>query len=244
MLQISELKASIEDKTILAGVDLEIKPGEVHAVMGPNGAGKSTLAEALMGHPNLRCSGSVKLDGKELLGMPADGRAKAGLFLAFQTPEEIEGVKVSHFIRKAISSRSGEMDLDRMMEVQEGIEKNAHELGMDRKFVSRELNIGFSGGEKKRLEVLQMLSLKPRMIILDEIDSGLDIDGIKVISSKINELNDGTRGFLIITHYPRILDYIKPDKVHILSRGRIVKSGDSGLARKIDESGYADLNEE
>ncbi len=241
MFTIKNLHISIEEKEIIKGLDLTIKPGEIHAVMGPNGAGKSSLAEALMGHPSFKVSGSVKLDGEELLEMPVDQRAKKGVFLAFQSPEEVEGVKVSNFVRKAVNSiREKETnDLDEMVKIHEELIDNSKELGMDKSFVSRELNVGFSGGEKKRAEMLQMLSLKPKVIILDEIDSGLDVDGIKMVANAISKLNDGKRGFLIITHYPRILKHIKPNFVHILANGKIIHSGDEKLAHEIEEHGYA-----
>ncbi|MBN1170294.1 Fe-S cluster assembly ATPase SufC [Candidatus Micrarchaeota archaeon] len=238
MFEISHLKVFADDREILKGIDLRIMPGEIHALMGPNGAGKSSFAEALMGHPKLKVSGSIKLDSKELVNLAADERAKAGLFLAFQFPEEIEGVKVSNVIRKALANDG---DLDEMIKIQDELVANAEKLGMDKSFVTRELNVGFSGGEKKRSEILQMLSLKPKMIILDEVDSGLDVDGIKLIANAISGLNDGSRAFIIITHYPRILKYIKPDRVHILANGRIVQSGDALLANKIEEAGYSSI---
>ena len=239
MFEIKDLKVSIEDKEIIKGISLIIKPGEIHAVMGPNGAGKSSLAEALMGHPSMKVSGSITLDGKELSAKPANERANAGMFLAFQNPEEIEGVKVSTFIRKAVAQKdSSAQDLDAMVKVHQELVQNSEKLGMGETFIGRGLNVGFSGGEKKRLEILQMMSLKPKLVILDEVDSGLDIDGIKIISQSINELNDGKRGFLIITHYPRILKFIKPNFVHILANGKIILSGGEKLAHEIEEKGY------
>lgn len=244
MFEIKNLKVNIEDKEILKGLNLKLKQGEVHAVMGPNGAGKSSLAEAIMGHPSLSISGSIKLDEEEIIELSADERAKKGIFLAFQNPEEVEGVKVSNFIRKAVASKDNKSnDLDAMVSIHKELTKSAKELGMSEDFLKRELNVGFSGGEKKRLEVLQMLSMKPKIIILDEVDSGLDIDGIKIIAEAIKKLNDGTRAFLIITHYPRILKYIKPNFVHILSNGKIVKSGEERLAHEIEEKGYSDIRE-
>ncbi|MBI5223013.1 Fe-S cluster assembly ATPase SufC [Candidatus Micrarchaeota archaeon] len=241
MFTIKNLNVSIEDKEIIKGLDLEIKPGEIHAIMGPNGAGKSSLSEALMGHPSLKVHGSIKLDGEELAELPVDQRAKKGIFLAFQNPEEVEGVKVSNLIRKALSAKEGvkEKDLETMVKAHEELVENAKKLGMDKTFVSREVNVGFSGGEKKRMEMLQMLALKPKVIILDEVDSGLDVDGIKMVSDAIATLNDGTRCFLIITHYPRILKHVKPDFVHILAHGKIILSGDEKLAHDIEEHGYA-----
>jgi Fe-S cluster assembly ATP-binding protein len=239
MFEISNLKVSIEDKEILSGLNLSIQPGEVHAIMGPNGAGKSSLANALMGHPSLSVNGSIKLSSVELINNSVDERARAGLFLAFQNPEEIEGVKVSHFIRKAIIERNGPLDMDQMVKTHSDLVENAEKLGMDKSFVSRQINVGFSGGEKKRLEVLQIMALKPKLIILDEIDSGMDVDGIKLITKVLSDLNDGTRGFLIITHQPKILKHIKPDRVHIMINGKIVHSGDESLAIKIEEEGYS-----
>lgn len=240
MFEIRDLRVSVGDKEIIKGISLKVAPGEVHAIMGPNGAGKSSLAEALMGRPGLEVEGSIMLGSKELNGLPPDERARLGLFLAFQSPEEVEGVRVSSLIRKVHEEKTGkEPDLDQMMEAHKELVENAEKLGMGKSFVSRDLNVGFSGGEKKRLEVVQMMSLKPKVIILDEVDSGLDVDGIKLISERISELNDGTRGFVIITHYPRILKYIKPDHVHILSGGRIVESGGESLAHEIERSGYA-----
>jgi Fe-S cluster assembly ATP-binding protein len=240
MFEIKDLRVSIEDKEIIKGLDLKMEAGQIHAVMGPNGAGKSSLAEALMGHPSFKTSGSIKLAGEEIAGSPPDERARKGLFLAFQSPEEVEGVKVSAFIRKVLSTREGSpQDLDRLVQMHEELLAISEELGMDKSFVSRELNVGFSGGEKKRLEILQMLALKPRVVVLDEVDSGLDVDGIRLISKAIGKLNDGTRSFLIITHYPRILKYVKPDFVHILAHGRIILSGDESLAHEIEENGYS-----
>lgn len=241
MFTIKNLKVKVAEKEILKGVNLEINPGEIHAIMGPNGAGKSSLAESLMGHPSLETTGSIILNGDELIDLPVDQRAKKGVFLAFQNPEEVEGVKVSNFVRKAISSikETQTNDLDEMVKIHEELIENAQKLGMDKSFVSREMNVGFSGGEKKRAEMLQMLSLKPKIIILDEIDSGLDVDGIKMVSNAISKLNDGTRCFLIITHYPRILKHIKPNFVHVLADGKIVLSGDERLAHEIEEHGYA-----
>ncbi len=241
LFEINELKVSIEDKEIIKGLSLSMKSGEIHAVMGPNGAGKSSLAEALMGHPSFKVEGSVKIDGSELVGTPADERARKGLFLAFQSPEEVEGVKVSAFVRKALAAKGGggAQDLDKLVAAHEELIRMSEKLGMDKSFISRELNVGFSGGEKKRLEVLQMMALKPKVVILDEVDSGLDVDGIKLISGAIKEMDDGKRSFMIITHYPRILKYIKPDFVHILAHGKILLSGSEKLAHDIEEHGYS-----
>ncbi len=241
MFDIKDLKVSIGEKEIIKGLSLSIKAGEIHAVMGPNGAGKSSLAEALMGHPSYKVEGSVSIDGSELVGVPADERARKGLFLAFQSPEEVEGVKVSAFMRKAMaaSEGGGAQDLEKMVAAHEELVRISERLGMDKSFISRELNVGFSGGEKKRLEILQMMALKPKVVILDEVDSGLDVDGIKLISGAIREMADGKRSFLIITHYPRILKYIKPDFVHLLAHGKILLSGSEKLAHDIEEHGYS-----
>ncbi len=239
MFEVSNLKVSIEDKEILSGLNLSIKAGEVHALMGPNGSGKSSFANAIMGHPLLSTTGSIRLSSVELIDNSVDERARAGLFLAFQNPEEIEGVKVSNFIRKAIAEHKGPPDMDQMVKNHAELVENAGKLGMDKSFVGRQINVGFSGGEKKRLEVLQIMSLKPKLIILDEIDSGMDVDGIKLITKVLSDLNDGTRGFLIITHQPKILKHIKPDKVHVMANGKIVHSGDESLAIKIEEEGYS-----
>lgn len=242
MFEILDLHVSVEDKEIIRGISLTLKPGEIHAIMGPNGAGKSSLAESLLGHPNLKVKGSIKLDTKELSNIPTDERARAGLFLAFQNPDEIEGVKVSNLIRKANAAKDpSKKDLDEMVKSHKELIKTIEKLGMDKSFISRELNVGFSGGEKKRLEVLQMIALKPKVIVLDEIDSGLDVDGIKLISKAIKQLNDGTRSFLLITHYPRILKFVVPTFVHIMVNGRIVRSGDVKLAHEIEEKGYAEF---
>ncbi|MFH0885033.1 MAG: Fe-S cluster assembly ATPase SufC [Candidatus Micrarchaeota archaeon] len=240
MLTIKDLKVSIESKELIRDFSLSINDGEIHAIMGPNGAGKSTLAKALAGHPSLKVSGSIKIDSEELVNEPADVRSRKGLFLAFQNPEEVEGVKVSSLIRKAIAAREGPAnDMDRMVAIHEELCAYAKELGLDESFISRELNVGFSGGEKKRAEAIQMMALKPKVVILDEIDSGLDVDGIKLISKMISRMRDGKRCFLIITHYPRILKFVKPDRVHILSGGRITRSGTESLAHEIEEKGYA-----
>jgi len=240
MFTISGFRVSIKGKELIRGLDLSVKAGEVHAIMGPNGAGKSSLAGALMGNPAFKASGSVKIGKDELMGRPADERARMGLFLAFQNPEEVEGVKVSSLVRKAMAARkNGAQDLDAMVAMHEELIGIAKKLGMEKEALGRELNVGFSGGEKKRLEALQMVALKPSVIILDEIDSGLDVDGLKLIAKAISDMNDGKRCFLIITHYPRILRYVKPDKVHILCGGKFVKSGGESLAHEIEEKGYS-----
>ncbi|WP_159887471.1 Fe-S cluster assembly ATPase SufC [Paenibacillus puerhi] len=243
--QIEGLKASIEGKEILKGLSLEIKGGEVHAIMGPNGTGKSTLASTLMGHPKFEVSGgTVTLDGEDVLDMATDERARAGMFLAMQYPSEITGVTNADFLRSAINARreeGSEISLIKFIRLMEGKMK---ELEMNPEFMHRYLNEGFSGGEKKRNEILQMLMLDPRIVILDEIDSGLDIDALRIVAAGVNAMRSEDRGFLIITHYQRLLDYIKPDFVHVMMQGRIVKSGGPELAQRLENEGYDWVKEE
>lgn len=242
-LKVSGLKASVDGNPILKGVDLEVKGGEVHAIMGPNGAGKSTLALTLAGHPGYQVEGgSVLLDGKELLAVDADERAKAGLFLAFQYPQEVQGVTVANFLRTALTELRG-----REVPVREFMAK-LHEkmdlLQMDHSFASRYLNAGFSGGEKKRNEMLQMAVLEPRMAILDETDSGLDIDAVRIVADSVNRLKGPGMGVIVITHYSRILRYLEPDVVHVMFDGRIVRSGGKELAEELEAQGYNWLRRE
>ncbi len=241
LLSIKNLDVCVQSKEIIHSLSMSLEPGSVHVIMGPNGAGKSTLALALMGYPGLRTSGSIKIGADELIKAPADVRAKLGMFLAFQNPEEIEGVKVSNLMRKAKEARTPgkEPDLDSMVKDRNEMIEESKKLGLNEGFITRDINVGFSGGEKKRLEILQMMALKPKVAILDEPDSGLDVDGVRLIADAIRSLQDGNRCFLIITHYPRILKYITPDHVHILSKGRIVASGGPELAHKIEEKGYS-----
>jgi Fe-S cluster assembly ATP-binding protein len=242
MLVVSNLHVSSAGKEIVKGVSFSLKSGSITAIMGPNGSGKSSLCNALMGNPAFTARGGIKLDGSEMSSLGPEKRAKKGLFLAFQNPEEIEGVKVSNFIRKAAAARDGgAQDLDAMVKSHERLLSTLQALGMDKGFATRELNIGFSGGEKKRLEVLQMLMLKPKVIMLDEIDSGLDVDGLRLVAKAIKSLKaaDRRRAFLLVTHYPRILKYLKPDRVHVLAGGKIVKSGTAKLAHEIEKNGYA-----
>ncbi|MBU0532171.1 Fe-S cluster assembly ATPase SufC [Candidatus Micrarchaeota archaeon] len=236
MFEIKDLSVSVENKRIIQGLSLNINDGETHVIMGPNGAGKSTLAEALLGHPSLHVQGKIILDKKDISKLSTDERAREGLFLAFQNPEEIEGVTVSNFLRKAKFREN--KDLDLMITEHEELEKNAMKIGMGKDFVKRELNVGFSGGEKKRMEILQAISLKPKVLVMDEVDSGLDVDGLKLISEALENMKDGKRCFLIITHYPRILKHLKAEYVHILINGKIVKSGTEELAHEIEENGY------
>jgi len=244
-LTINDLRVSVEGKEILKGLSLEIKGGEVHAIMGPNGTGKSTLASALMGHPKYKVeSGVVTLDGEDVLEMETDERARKGLFLAMQYPSEIDGVTNSDFIRSAINARRGEGNEISLMKFVRELDEKMKLLSMDEMFAQRYVNEGFSGGEKKRNEILQMMMLKPRIAILDEIDSGLDIDALKIVANGVNELRNPDMGVMIITHYQRLLNYIKPDYVHVMMQGKIVRSGGPELAEKLEEHGYDWLKEE
>src|SRR5699024_324196 len=226
VLEIKDLHVTIEDNEILKGVNLTIRGGEFHAVMGPNGTGKSTLASAIMGHPNFEVTqGSIHLDGEDVLEMEVDERARAGLFLGMQYPSEISGVTTSEFLRSSINARRDEGDEISLMKFIKEMDKTLDYLDIDKDMAQRYLNEGFSGGEKKRNEILQLMMMKPEIAILDEIDSGLDIDALKVVSKGINKMRDEQFGCLIITHYQRLLNYITPDKVHVMMQGRVVKSG-------------------
>ncbi|MBW7452851.1 Fe-S cluster assembly ATPase SufC [Paenibacillus sepulcri] len=244
-LIINGLKASIEGKQILKGINLEINGGEVHAVMGPNGTGKSTLSSVLMGHPKYDVTdGFASLDGVDLLEIDVDERARAGLFLAMQYPSEITGVTNADFLRSAMNARRGEgneLSLIKFIRLMEARMKN---LEMNPEFAHRYLNEGFSGGEKKRNEILQMMLLEPKVAILDEIDSGLDIDALRIVADGVNAMRTEERSFLIITHYQRLLTYIKPDYVHVMMQGRLVKSGGPELAHKVEAEGYDWIKEE
>ncbi|ARF69027.1 Fe-S cluster assembly ATPase SufC [Paenibacillus larvae subsp. pulvifaciens] len=244
-LTIEGLKATIEGKEILKGLDLEVKGGEIHAIMGPNGTGKSTLASTLMGHPKYEVTeGSVTLDGEDVLDMAVDERARAGLFLAMQYPSEIAGVTNADFLRSAINVRRGEGNEISLIKFIRQLEAKMKDLEMNPEFAHRYLNEGFSGGEKKRNEILQMMMLEPRVVILDEIDSGLDIDALRIVAEGVNALRSENRGFLIITHYQRLLNYVKPDFVHVMMQGRIVKSGGPELAERLENEGYDWVKEE
>jgi len=244
MLQIKNLKAKIDNKEILKGLNLEIKPGEVHAIMGPNGSGKSTLSNVLSGKKGYIVSGDVTYLNKNLLDLEIEERAHKGIFLAFQYPLEIPGVNTNIFLKtslNAIKKAKGEKELD-AIEFLKLVKKKASELKFDEKILSRQLNVGFSGGEKKKNEILQMSILNPKLSILDETDSGLDIDALKIVSEGVNALRSKESSFLIITHYQRLLEYIKPDFVHVLINGKIVKSGGSELALELESKGYENLS--
>tara|TARA_R110002096_G_scaffold147671_31_gene307936 strand:- start:898 stop:1662 length:765 start_codon:yes stop_codon:yes gene_type:complete len=244
-LKINNLRASVEGQEILKGLNLEIPKGEIHAIMGPNGSGKSTLAKVLAGHEDYEVTaGEVIMDGVNLLDMEVDERSRAGFFLAFQYPYEIPGVTNANFLREALQARlpKGE-DID-AVQFYKGMYAKMDELGMDRKFTGRSVNEGFSGGEKKRNEILQMTMLEPTYAVLDETDSGLDIDALKIVADGVNRMRSPERGFLLITHYQRLLDYIEPDYVHVLSNGKIVRTGGKELALELEEKGYDWLKEQ
>ena len=241
VLEIKNLQVSVVtdagNKEILRGVDITIKSGETHAIMGPNGSGKSTLAYSIAGHPKyIITGGSVTLDGADVLEMSVDERAKAGLFLAMQYPVEVPGVSVSNFLRTAVTAIRGEAPKVRTWVGE--VKAAMASLNMDTAFSERNVNEGFSGGEKKRHEILQMELLKPKIAILDETDSGLDVDALRIVSQGVNAMRDGKRSFVVITHYQRLLDHIVPDFVHVLYKGKIVKSGTKELALELEEKGY------
>jgi Fe-S cluster assembly ATP-binding protein len=239
MLVIKGLTAKAEDKTILNGINLTIGAGEVHAIMGPNGTGKSTLAKAIAGHPDYTITGGdVVLDGKSILAMEPDERARSGLFLAFQYPSEIPGVSIANFLRAAVQARMAEGEELDASGYYKRLYSKMDLLKIDRKFTSRSVNEGFSGGEKKRCEILQMAMLEPKIALMDETDSGLDIDALRIVADGVNTLRTGPLGIMLITHYQRLLDYIVPDYVHVMYAGRIVKSGDKSLALELEAKGY------
>jgi Fe-S cluster assembly ATP-binding protein len=247
MLSIKNLHASIGDKEILKGINLEVKAGEIHAIMGPNGAGKSTLASIIAGNENYEVTkGEISLDGEDLSDLAPEERAHRGVFLSFQYPVEIPGVSVTNFMRTAINETrkangQEEMPANEMLKV---IREKSELLEIDRKFLSRSLNEGFSGGEKKRNEIFQMAMLEPKIAILDETDSGLDIDALRIVANGVNKLKSDKNAIVVITHYQRLLDYIVPDFVHVLYNGKIVKSGGAALAHELEEKGYDWIKQE
>ena len=244
MLEIKNLQVSINNKLILKGLNLSIKPGELHAVMGPNGSGKSTLANVLSGKSGYTISGTLNFEGKNLKEIPIEERAQKGIFLAFQYPLEIPGVNTNNFLKTSLNSirkARGEKEIDTLSFLKMMKEKSS-ELGIDENFLSRQLNVGFSGGEKKKNEILQMKILDPNFSILDETDSGLDIDALRTVANGVNSSRNKKKSFLVITHYQRLLNYIKPDFVHVLSDGKIVKSGCSELAEELEKTGYKQIN--
>lgn len=245
ILEIKNLHVRIEEKEILKGVNLTINTNEIHAIMGPNGTGKSTLSAAIMGNPNYEVTdGEILFDGENILELAVDERARLGLFLAMQYPSEIPGITNAEFMRAAINAKRAEDDKISVMDFLEKLDKNMELLNMKEEMAERYLNEGFSGGEKKRNEILQLLMLEPTFAILDEIDSGLDIDALKVVSKGVNAMRGDKFGALIITHYQRLLDYITPDVVHIMMDGKVVKTGDAELAKRLEKEGYATIAEE
>ncbi|MFA5577294.1 MAG: Fe-S cluster assembly ATPase SufC [Tissierellaceae bacterium] len=240
LLNIRDLKVNIEDKEILKGLNLNIKEGEVHVIMGPNGGGKSTLAYTLMGHPSYHIvNGTIEFDNELINELRADERAKKGLFLSFQYPEEISGVTVEDFLRTAKASVTGQMQ--GIISFKKSLKEKMELLEMKEEYASRYLNVGFSGGEKKKNEILQMSVLEPKLAILDETDSGLDVDAIRIVAEGVNKIKDDKKSILVITHYNKLLDYLDPDFVHILIDGKIVKTGGKELASEIDEQGYENI---
>ena len=243
MLEIKNLEVSVNKKTIIKGLNLSIKPGELHAIMGPNGSGKSTLANVLSGKGGYEVLGELNYKGRNLKEIPVEERAQKGIFLAFQYPLEIPGVNTNNFLKTSLNSirkANGEKEIDSLAFLKL-VKEKSQELGIDEKILSRQLNVGFSGGEKKKNEILQMKILDPKFSILDETDSGLDIDALKIIAKGVNSSRNKEKAFLVITHYQRLLDYIKPDFVHVLSDGKIIKTGCSDLAEELEKTGYKEL---
>ena len=244
-LNIKNLSVSINEKPIVKDFSLSVPNGEVHAIMGPNGSGKSTFSKAIAGHPDydITC-GSAMLGENEIIGLTPDEISCLGLFLAFQYPIEVPGVSIANFIRAALQSRTSDSQKFKAVDYYKQLYAKMDNLGIDRKFTARSVNDGFSGGEKKRCEILQMAMLEPEFCILDETDSGLDIDALRVVSSGVNSMRDEGRGFLVITHYQRLLDYITPDKVHVMWDGKIVRTGDKELAKELESKGYDWIKQE
>ena len=241
-IEIIDLHAAVGDKEIISGLNLKISDGETHAVMGPNGSGKSTLSNVIAGNPEYKVtSGKIIFNGQDILAMKPEERARTGIFLSFQTPVEIPGVSITNFIKQSVNARrkaAGDGDID-TVSFMKMIKTKAAELGIPNEMLKRSLNVGFSGGEKKRIETLQISCLEPSFCILDEMDSGLDIDALKTVSEGITKIKNGKRSFMVITHYQRLLDYIVPDVIHILYKGRIVKTGGKELALELEKTGYA-----
>ena len=241
MLEIKDLHAGVDGNEIVNGISLSINKGEIHAIMGPNGSGKSTLAKILSGHPAYETSdGTVTFEGKDLLEMDAEERSLSGIFMGFQYPVEVPGVNNAEFLRMAHNARrvsAGEEEID-PLDFDELLSEKMKTLGMEKKYKERNLNDGFSGGEKKKNEILQMAILEPKLSILDETDSGLDIDALRIVAEGVNKLRSENNALILITHYQRLLDYIKPDFVHVLSKGKIIKSGDKSLALELESQGY------
>lgn len=246
MLNIKGLSAKVEEKEIIQGLNLQVRPGEVHAIMGPNGAGKSTLGNVLAARPGYEATaGSISFKGEDLLAMDTEERAREGLFLAFQYPVEIPGVSNMEFLKAAVDARRKHQGLPELsaVEFMKLARETSKRVDLDPAFLKRGVNEGFSGGEKKRNELMQMMLLEPQLCILDETDSGLDIDALQVVANGVNAMRDANRSFIVVTHYQRLLDYIVPDFVHVLANGRIVKSGDKDLALELEAKGYAWLEE-
>lgn len=243
LLEVEDLRVSVEDKEILKGINLSIGNGEVHAIMGPNGSGKSTLCNTIMGNPTYRVDGGkILFEGEDITGMKVNERARKGIFLSFQYPEEIDGITLENFLRTALNTVTGKNQS--ILGFKKLLKEKMELLEMKDEYAERYLNVGFSGGEKKKAEILQMAVLNPKLIMLDEIDSGLDIDALRIVAESINKVKTDDMSILIVTHYNRILDYLEPDYVHVLMDGRIVKSGDSGLAKELEETGYEVIKEE
>jgi len=236
MLKVEDLHVSVAGKEIVKGVSFSLEKGKVYAIMGPNGSGKSSLCNALMGNPDYTAKGKIVLDGKDITPLHADERARLGMFLSFQNPEEIEGVELEGLMRKASKSSDKKEEIRNWALVKEKIAKGSEKLGL--KAEKRDLNVGFSGGEKKKAEIVQMGILQPKLVLLDEIDSGLDVDALKAVTKEINKMRGPERTFLLVTHYSRILKYVKPDFVLIMKDGKIVKTGGPGLVKKIEKEGY------